>query len=102
MARLSLQNVSKWYGLVPALQNVSFDVGDRELFVLVGPSGCGKTTLLRLIAGLEDVSDGKILIDQRLVNHDKPKTRNIRLMLRSQPSSSRSAACRACATPARR
>jgi multiple sugar transport system ATP-binding protein len=73
MARLSLQNVSKWYGLVPALQNVSFDVGDRELFVLVGPSGCGKTTLLRLIAGLEDVSDGKILIDQRLVNHDPPR-----------------------------
>lgn len=83
MARLSLQNVSKWYGLVPALQNVSFDVGDRELFVLVGPSGCGKTTLLRLIAGLEDVSDGKILIDQRLVNHDKPKTRNIAMVFQN-------------------
>ncbi len=83
MARLSLQNVSKWYGLVPALQNISFDVGDRELFVLVGPSGCGKTTLLRLIAGLEDVSDGKILIDQRLVNHDKPKTRNIAMVFQN-------------------
>jgi multiple sugar transport system ATP-binding protein len=73
MARLSLQNVSKWYGLMPALQNVSFDVEDRELLFLVGPSGCGKTSLLRLIAGLEDVSDGKILIDKRLVNHDQPK-----------------------------
>ncbi|HMX42520.1 MAG TPA: ATP-binding cassette domain-containing protein, partial [Elusimicrobiota bacterium] len=76
MSRVVLQNVSKWYGLVPAVQNVSLEVEDRELFVLVGPSGCGKTSLLRLIAGLDDVSDGKILIDRRVVNHDAPKSRN--------------------------
>lgn len=83
MARLSLQNVSKWYGLIPAVQNVSFDVEDRELFVLVGPSGCGKTSLLRLIAGLDDVSDGKIMIDRRVVNHDPPKSRNISMVFQN-------------------
>nr|HNI57386.1 ABC transporter ATP-binding protein [Elusimicrobiota bacterium] len=83
MSRVVLQNVSKWYGLVPAVQNVSLEVEDRELFVLVGPSGCGKTSLLRLIAGLDDVSDGKILIDRRVVNHDAPKSRNIAMVFQN-------------------
>ncbi len=83
MARLSLQNVSKWYGLVPGVQNISFEVEDRELFVLVGPSGCGKTTLLRLIAGLDDVTEGKILIDKRVVNHDPPKARNVSMVFQN-------------------
>lgn len=83
MSRLILQNVSKWHGLVPAVQNVSLEVEDRELFVLVGPSGCGKTSLLRLIAGLDDVSDGKIFIDRRLVNNDPPKTRNVAMVFQN-------------------
>ncbi|MBL0059506.1 MAG: sn-glycerol-3-phosphate ABC transporter ATP-binding protein UgpC [Elusimicrobia bacterium] len=83
MARLSLQNVSKWYGLVPGVQNISFDVEDRELFVMVGPSGCGKTTLLRLIAGLDDVTEGKIFIDKRVVNHDPPKARNVSMVFQN-------------------
>jgi multiple sugar transport system ATP-binding protein len=83
MARLSLQNVSKYFGLVPGVHNVSFDVEDQELFVLVGPSGCGKTTLLRLIAGLDDVSEGKILIDRRVVNNDPPKSRNISMVFQN-------------------
>jgi ABC-type sugar transport system ATPase subunit len=82
MARLSLQNVSKLRAGA-RVQNVSFDVEDRELFVLVGPSGCGKTTLLRLIAGLEDVSDGKILIDQAAGQSRPPKTRNIAMVFQN-------------------
>jgi multiple sugar transport system ATP-binding protein len=83
MSRVVLQNVSKWYGLVPALENVSLEVEDRELFVLVGPSGCGKTSLLRLIAGLDDVTEGKIQIDKRVVNHDPPKSRNVAMVFQN-------------------
>ena len=83
MAQLTLQNVSRWYGLVPAVQNVSFEVQDRELFVLVGPSGCGKTTLLRLIAGLDQVTEGKILMDDRLVVNDPPKLRNVSMVFQN-------------------
>lgn len=83
MSRVLLQNVSKWYGLVPAVQNINLEVEDRELFVLVGPSGCGKTTLLRLIAGLDEPTEGKIQIDKRVVNDDAPKLRNVAMVFQN-------------------
>ncbi len=83
MSRVVLQGVSKWHGLVPAVQDVSFEVEDKELFVLVGPSGCGKTSLLRLIAGLDEASEGKIIIDKRVVNHDPPRARNVSMVFQN-------------------
>ena len=62
IAAVEIRNVSKRFGAVTALETIALTVGDREFFTLLGPSGCGKTTLLRLIAGFEDVSDGEILL----------------------------------------
>ncbi len=76
-----LQQVSKTYpGGVTAVDHVDLDVQDREFVVLVGPSGCGKTTTLRMIAGLEDISQGNILIGDRVVNHVAPKDRDIAMV----------------------
>ena len=68
MARLSLKNLSKTYGEVAALRNVSLDIHDKEFFVLLGPTGAGKTTTLRCIAGLESPESGEVWIDDDLVN----------------------------------
>src|SRR5207244_1499838 len=65
MAEIRLDHVTKQFGAVTAVDDVSLDVGDGEFLVLVGPSGCGKSTLLRMIAGLEDVSGGEISIGDR-------------------------------------
>ncbi len=67
MARVAIENVSKEYGTVRAVDNVSFNVDNEELVVLVGPSGCGKTTLLRTIAGIETPDDGSIQVDGKKV-----------------------------------
>ncbi|MBC8870465.1 MAG: ABC transporter ATP-binding protein [Planctomycetes bacterium] len=80
MAQVALENVSKRYGEVTAVDSVDLRVEDRELCVLVGPSGCGKTTTLRLIAGLEDVTSGQICIGGRVVNHVAPKDRNVAMV----------------------
>ena len=68
MPEVRVENVSKKFagGKIVAVDNVSIQVRDREYFSLLGPSGCGKTTLLRLIAGLIEPSEGKILIDEKL------------------------------------
>jgi ABC-type phosphate/phosphonate transport system ATPase subunit len=63
MGTVSVRNVRKPYGAVPVLHGVSVDIKDGEFVVLVGPSVCGKSTLLRMIAGLEDISSGEIAID---------------------------------------
>ncbi|MBN2621488.1 sn-glycerol-3-phosphate ABC transporter ATP-binding protein UgpC [candidate division WOR-3 bacterium] len=84
MASLRLNNVSKVYGKdVQAVHNVNCEIHDREFAVLVGPSGCGKTTILRCIAGLEEVSNGEIYIDDRCVNDIPPKERDIAMVFQN-------------------
>jgi multiple sugar transport system ATP-binding protein len=84
MARVQLEHVDKIYeGGVKIVADFNLDVADRELVVLVGPSGCGKSTTLRMIAGLESVSAGRILIDGRLVNDVPPKDRDLAMVFQS-------------------
>jgi len=80
MAQVTLQNVTKRYGEVNAVDAIDLRVEDHELCVLVGPSGCGKTTTLRMIAGLEDVTSGHISIGDRVVNRIAPKDRNVAMV----------------------
>ncbi|MDD5634754.1 MAG: ATP-binding cassette domain-containing protein, partial [Candidatus Omnitrophica bacterium] len=84
MAQVSLRNVVKVFpGNVLAVNNVSFNVNDKEFVVLVGPSGCGKSTTLRLIAGLEAASEGSIYIGDRLVNNVLAKDRDIAMVFQN-------------------
>ncbi len=88
MAKVSIRNVSKIYRGekgrdVIAVDDVSLEIGDREFVVLVGPSGCGKSTTLRMIAGLEEISRGDILIDDRRVNDLAPKDRDIAMVFQN-------------------
>lgn len=83
MARVLIQNVTKKFDDVIAVKNVNLEIKDKEFLVLVGPSGCGKTTLLRTIAGLEEVTEGKIYIGDRLVNDVPPKDRNIAMVFQN-------------------
>ena len=78
-----LKNISKRFGPVEVLQNISLEVREGEFVVLVGPSGCGKSTTLRLIAGLEEVTDGEVMIDQKVVNHLEPHRRNIAMVFQN-------------------
>lgn len=83
MATVTWENVTKRYDDVVAVNNLSLSVEDKEFVVLVGPSGCGKTTTLRLLAGLEQVTEGKIYIGDRLVNDVAPKDRDIAMVFQS-------------------
>ncbi len=84
MAEVILKNISKTYdGKTYAVSNVNFDIKDKEFVVLVGPSGCGKSTTLRMIAGLEDISDGELLIDDKKVNEVSPKDRDIAMVFQN-------------------
>jgi multiple sugar transport system ATP-binding protein len=85
MSSIRLENVSKVYkgGTVKSVDNVSLEIKDKEFVVLVGPSGCGKSTTLRMIAGLEEVSAGKIFIGDRLVNDVPPKDRDIAMVFQN-------------------
>jgi multiple sugar transport system ATP-binding protein len=84
MARVQLQNVTKIYPRgVKAVDALTLDIPDREFVVLVGPSGCGKTTVLRMVAGLEEISAGEIHIGDRLVNHVPPKDRDIAMVFQN-------------------
>jgi len=79
MARVVLENVTKIYGKdVVAAREVSLEIKDSEFVILVGPSGCGKSTILRMIAGLEEITEGNIFIDDRIVNSVSPKDRGYR------------------------
>jgi multiple sugar transport system ATP-binding protein len=80
MATLRIERLVKRYGPVTAVAGIDLAVADREFVVLVGPSGCGKSTTLRMIAGLEDVSDGEIWIGERQVNELEPKDRDIAMV----------------------
>ncbi len=84
MAQVSLRNVGKVYkGGVRAVDNVSLGVENKEFMVLVGPSGCGKSTTLRMIAGLEEISEGIIWIGDRIVNDIPAKDRNIAMVFQN-------------------
>ncbi len=84
MAEVRLENVCKIYpGNVKAVDNVNLDIKDKEFLVLVGPSGCGKSTTLRMVAGLEEISSGKIYIGDRLVNDVPPKDRDIAMVFQN-------------------
>jgi multiple sugar transport system ATP-binding protein len=83
MASVTYEHVFKRFGDVVAVNDMEVQVADKEFLVLVGPSGCGKTTALRLLAGLEEISDGKILIGDRVVNDVAPKDRDIAMVFQS-------------------
>jgi len=83
MASVTYNNVVKQFGDVKAVNDTSFHVEDKEFLVLVGPSGCGKTTALRLLAGLEEITSGEILIGDRVVNDVAPKDRDIAMVFQS-------------------
>ncbi len=83
MAEVKLKNITKKYGDVVAVKNMSLDIPHNEFLVLVGPSGCGKSTTLRMIAGLEEISGGEIYIGDQVVNEKDPKDRNISMVFQN-------------------
>ncbi|MGJ5008466.1 ABC transporter ATP-binding protein [Bradyrhizobium oligotrophicum] len=83
MAEVSLRKVVKRYDDVEAVRGIDLDIADHEFVVLVGPSGCGKSTTLRMIAGLEDISDGDITIGGDVVNDVPPKDRDIAMVFQN-------------------
>ena len=84
MATVKLTNVKKIYdNNVVAVQDFNLDIADKEFIVFVGPSGCGKSTTLRMVAGLEDISDGTVEIDGVVVNDLQPKDRNIAMVFQN-------------------
>jgi multiple sugar transport system ATP-binding protein len=83
VAQIELRNLSKRWGNFVGVQTMNLTVGDGEFLVLLGPSGCGKTTTMRMIAGLEDASDGDILIGGVRVNDLEPKDRDIAMVFQS-------------------
>ena len=84
MASVSLKNIYKKYpGGVIAVKDFNIEIKDKEFIILVGPSGCGKSTTLRMIAGLEEISDGELYIGDRLVNDIAPKDRDIAMVFQN-------------------
>jgi len=84
MAEIKLDHVTKQYpDGYEAVRDMTLDIGDGEFLVLVGPSGCGKTTALRMIAGLEDITDGELWIDGNVVNQLSPKDRDIAMVFQN-------------------
>src|SRR6059036_2338572 len=83
MAQVTLRNLVKDYDQTPAVRGIDLDIADKEFVVLVGPSGCGKTTTLRMIAGLEDITGGEILIGGDVVNDVPPKDRDIAMVFQN-------------------
>jgi multiple sugar transport system ATP-binding protein len=83
MGRVVLSNLKKTFGKVEVLHNINLDIKKNEFTVFVGPSGCGKSTLLRLIAGLEDATDGQILIDGQDVTLWRPAKRGVAMVFQS-------------------
>ncbi|MGH2481739.1 MAG: ABC transporter ATP-binding protein, partial [Ktedonobacteraceae bacterium] len=83
MARVLFQNVYKRFNKTEVVHDINLDIQDKEFLVLVGPSGCGKSTCLRMIAGLEEVSEGDIWIGDRIINGIDPKDRNIAMVFQN-------------------
>lgn len=83
MAGVTFKGVTKRYGDVTAVETLDLEIVDGEFMVLLGPSGCGKSTALRMIAGLETVTDGELFIGERLVNDVDPADRDISMVFQS-------------------
>ena len=84
MASLSLKNVCKVYpNGFEAVKDFNLDVADKEFIIFVGPSGCGKSTTLRMIAGLEEISSGDLIIDGKVMNDVEPKDRDIAMVFQN-------------------
>lgn len=84
MATIKLENIRKTYeDGITVIENLNLDIKDKEFIILVGPSGCGKSTTLRMIAGLEEISDGNLYIGDKLVNDVSPKDRDIAMVFQS-------------------
>jgi multiple sugar transport system ATP-binding protein len=83
MAQVRLKKLVKNYDDTPAVRGIDLDIADQEFVVLVGPSGCGKSTTLRMIAGLEDISEGDVLIGNEVVNDMPPKDRDIAMVFQN-------------------
>ena len=83
MSNVSLRNIRKVYDKNVVIDGVDLEIKDKEFIVLVGASGCGKSTILRMVAGLEDISDGEIYIGDKKVNDVHPKDRDIAFVFQS-------------------
>ncbi|MEM4416994.1 MAG: ATP-binding cassette domain-containing protein, partial [Nitrososphaerota archaeon] len=83
MVSVRLENLTKYYRNLLAVDNVSLEIRDREFFILLGPSGCGKSTTLNMIAGLEEPTSGKIYFDGVLVNDVPPEKRDVAMVFQS-------------------
>ena len=83
MAEVQLRNISKRWGSFIGVDRFDLTIADEEFLVLLGPSGCGKTTTMRMIAGLEDPTDGEILIGDKVVNGLEPKDRDVAMVFQS-------------------
>ena len=83
VAKIQLQNISKRWGSFIGVDNFNLVIPDKEFLVLLGPSGCGKTTTMRMIAGLEEVTEGQISINDRIVNDLDPKDRDVAMVFQS-------------------
>src|SRR5688572_7872717 len=84
MASITITNMVKQYADgFQAVNDVSLDIADGELMILVGPSGCGKSTLLRMIAGLEDITSGELIIEGERANEKAPRDRNLSMVFQN-------------------
>ncbi|RPJ02624.1 MAG: ATP-binding cassette domain-containing protein, partial [Chloroflexi bacterium] len=83
MAGVTYRNVTKRWGDVVAVKDLNIEIPDGEFLVFVGPSGCGKSTSLRMLAGLEEITEGEIMIGDRVVNNVAPKDRDIAMVFQS-------------------
>ena len=83
MSSVEIRNLRKSFGPTEVLHGVSCTIPDGAFVALVGPSGCGKSTILRLLAGLEDVSDGELLIDNSVINDVEAKNRDIAMVFQN-------------------
>ena len=83
MAEIQLKKLTKRWGNFTAVDDFNLTIADKEFLVLLGPSGCGKTTTMRMFAGLEDATDGEILVDGKKINDLEPKDRDVAMVFQS-------------------
>src|SRR5881296_4657351 len=83
MGQVVLKGINKFYDSVHAVKDVNLQIRDKEFVVFVGPSGCGKTTTLRMVAGLESISSGRVMIDGKVVNDLAPMDRDIAMVFQN-------------------